>query len=216
MKELAGIQYLERKPKITDNKPQLILLIHGYGSNEQDLFSFADELPDSFFVVSVRGLYDLAPGMYSWYEINFLDAGKFNNTIQGIESRNRLVNFISEFVEKENCDAENVWLCGFSQGAILSYSIGLNFPEKVSHIACLSGYPESEFIGEINSGKDFSKLDFFVSHGTEDPVIPVEWARKGKVLLNKLKIKNDYHEYQQGHGLNQQNFNDFLNWLKEN
>ena len=212
LKELNGIKYLERKSKV--EKPKLMLLIHGYGSNEEDLFSFADAMPEDFFVVSVRALHTLAPGSYAWYEINFLDAGKFNNILQGIESRDRLVKFIDEIVEKENLDKDDIWSCGFSQGAILSYSISLNFPEKIRHTGILSGYPEDQFIGEINPSKDYSKLDFFISHGTADPVIPVEWARKGKPLLDSLNIKNEYHEYYQGHGLNQENYTDFMKWIE--
>lgn len=215
LKELAGIQYLERKPKTKIENPKLMLLIHGYGSNEEDLFSFSDAIPDDFFVVSVRAPHTLSFGMYAWYEINFLDAGKFNNIPQGIESRDRLIRFIDEFVRIENCNKEKVWICGFSQGAILSYSIALNFPEKVKYIGILSGYPENEFIGKIDAKKDYSNLDFYISHGTADPVIPIEWARKGKSLLDNLKIKNEYHEYYQGHGLNPENYTDFMKWIKK-
>lgn len=213
LKELNGINYLERKAN--SEKPKLMLLIHGYGSNEEDLFSFSDAIPTDFHVVSVRGLHTLAPGAYAWYEINFLDAGKFNNIPQGLESRDKLVQFIDEFCEKENCDKNDVWLCGFSQGAILTYSIALNFPDKLSHAGILSGYPENEFIGEIDASKDYSKLDFFISHGTADPVIPVEWAKNGKPLLDKLNIKNQYHEYYQGHGLNPDNYRDFMSWIEK-
>src|SRR5690606_31258013 len=150
MKELKGISYLERIPGIQLEKNPLLLLIHGYGSNEEDLFSFADDLPGEFHVVSVQGTHTLAFGMYGWYEIDFINMQKFNNIPQGVESRNKLAGFIDEITTNENLDKENTWLCGFSQGAILSYAIALNFPEKVRHVACLSGYPEKDFIGEIN------------------------------------------------------------------
>lgn len=215
MKELNGINYLERKPrKILDKNP-LLLLIHGYGSNEQDLFSFADDIPDEFHVVSVQGIHTLSFGMYAWYEIDFVNMQKFNNVPQGIESRNKLVEFIDAIASKENLDKENVTVFGFSQGAILSYSIAMNFPEKVKNIACLSGYPEFDFIGEINPEKDYSKLNFFISHGTDDMVIPVEWAQKGKPFLDELNIKNEYHEYRSGHGLVPQNYFDLMKWLKD-
>lgn len=216
MKELIGINYLERKPKKTLDKNPLILLIHGYGSNEEDLFSFADDLPDEFHVISVRALFTLSFGMYGWYEIDFVNMQKFNNIPQGIESRNKLMKFIDEIVKLENLDAGNIWLCGFSQGAILSYGIALNHPEKVKFVACLSGYPEKDFIGEIDQNKDYSNLDFFISHGTEDAVIPIEWARMGKPLLDDLKIKNEYHEYRAGHGIAPQNYYDLMSWMKQN
>ncbi|MBA5629559.1 alpha/beta hydrolase [Moheibacter lacus] len=215
MKELKGIQYLERKPRIQLERNPLIVLIHGYGSNEADLFSFAEDLPDEFHVVSVQGIHALAPDMYAWYEIDFVNMEKFNNVPQGIESRNQLVEFIDGFTTENQLDKENVWLCGFSQGAILSYAIALNFPEKVKHIACLSGYPEPNFIGEFNLELDYSQLDFFISHGVDDMVIPVEWGRKGNPILDELGIKNEYHEYRSGHGIVPQNYWDLMSWMKK-
>lgn len=215
MKNLNGISYLERKPLIDIKKPPLLLLIHGYGSNEEDLYGFAESLPPRFFVVSVRGRYSLAPNMYAWYEINFTDMKKFNNMEQGLESRDRLLEFIDAIVEKENLDSKDVWLLGFSQGAILSYSIALNHPDKIQHAAILSGYPDPGFIGAIDSNSDFSNLDFFISHGVQDPVIPVDWARNGKPLLDKIGIKNEYHEYPAGHGVVPQNFYDLVHWMEK-
>ena len=153
--------------------------------------------------------------MYAWYEINFVDMEKFNNVPQGIESRDKLVDFIDAITTQENLDKENVWLCGFSQGAILSYSIALNYPNKIKHIACLSGYPEQNFIGETDVNRDYSNLDFFISHGLEDMVIPIEWARKGKPFLEELGIQNEYHEYRSGHGIAPQNYWDLMAWMKK-
>ncbi len=216
MNQLNGINYLERKPRIQQEKNPLLLLIHGYGSNEEDLFSFAEDLPDEFYVVSVQGIHMLAPGMYAWYEIDFVNMEKFNNVPQGIESRNKLMKFIEEFTALSHLDKENVWICGFSQGAILSYAIALNHPDKIKNIACLSGYAEKDFIGEINPSNDLSKLDFFISHGMDDAVIPVEWARNAKPILDELKIKNEYHEYRSGHGIVPQNYWDLMAWMKKN
>ena len=38
------LNYVARQPKVTVKNPSLLILLHGYGSNEQDLFSFAEEL----------------------------------------------------------------------------------------------------------------------------------------------------------------------------
>lgn len=215
MEQLNGIFYLERKPRTKVEKAPLLILIHGYGSNEADLFSFAEDLPDEFHVVSLRGTYTLAEGMFAWYAIDFINAEKFTNVPQGLDSRNKIAEFIDQIIVQKGLDSENVWLCGFSQGAILSYSIALNFPDKVKNIACLSGYPEMDFIGELDQEKGYSQLNFFVSHGVDDMVIPIEWARKGKPLLDELKIKNEYHEYRSGHGLVPQNYWDLMNWFKK-
>ena len=66
-----SLHHLVREPKIKLDQNPLLLLLHGYGSNEEDLFSFASELPDEYYVISARAPYDLMYGSYAWYAINF-------------------------------------------------------------------------------------------------------------------------------------------------
>ena len=215
MKELNGIKYIERKPTTETENPQLFLLIHGYGSNEEDLFSFSPDLPATAHVISVRGIYNLPFGGYSWYDISFENNEKYMDTNQAANSKDALVKFIDEIIIQENLDINNVFIAGFSQGAILSYSIALNNPTKVKNVMILSGYPEFKIIGDFNQNQDFSTLNFFVSHGTEDAILPIEAGRLGKQLLNDLRIKNEYHEYRSGHGIVPQNYHDLMAFIKE-
>ena len=62
---------------------------------------------------------------------------------------------------------------------------------------------------------NYNNLDFFISHGSADQVIPVEWAQNAAPFLNKLNIKNSYKEYMVGHGVAPQNFYDFKKWIEE-
>ena len=212
-----SLHYLIREPKIKLEKNPLLLLIHGYGSNEQDLFSFATELPDHYYVVSIRAPYDLQYGSYAWYAINFdADENKFSDIVQAIASRDRIVDFIDELIEAYPIDKEKVTLVGFSQGSILSYAVALSYPEKIEKVAALSGYVNPEMAIADYTSNDFSKLKIFASHGAVDQVIPVSWARKVKPFLDNLGIQNEYKEYQVGHGVAPQNFFDFRNWLSEN
>lgn len=213
MKELNGIRYIERRPVVETDKPQLFLLIHGYGSNEEDLFSFSQDLPETAHVISVRGRYDVMFGGYSWYDISFENNEKYMDAEQALASRNALVEFIDEIINHEKLDSSNVFIAGFSQGAILSYSIALNFPDKVKNVMILSGYPEFKIIGDFNQEQDFSNLIFFVSHGTEDVVLPIEAGRLGEQILIDLNIKNEYHEYRSGHGIVPQNYHDLIAFI---
>jgi len=133
---------------------------------------------------------------------------------QATASRDALVNFIDAIVKQEKLDAANVFIAGFSQGAILSYSIALNYPDKVKNVMILSGYPEYKIIGDFDQNKDFSHLNFFVSHGTEDVILPIEAGRLGEGLLKELNIKNEYHEYRSGHGIDRQNYFDLMDFIK--
>jgi phospholipase/carboxylesterase len=211
-----SLEYIIKEPKIKLDKNPLLLLLHGYGSNEEDLFSFASELPESYYVISARAPYDMQYGSYAWYAINFdADENKFSDKEQAASSRDLILNFISELIATYPIDSRQVILAGFSQGAILSYAVALSNPEKISKVVALSGYINEDLL-EINyQNNDFSNLKIYHSHGTVDQVIPIEWARKASPFLTKLNINACYKEYPIGHGVSPQNFYDFKNWLLE-
>ena len=211
-----SLEYLVREPKIRLDKNPLLLLIHGYGSNEEDLFSFAKELPEEYYIISARAPYNMQHGSYAWYAINFdADQNKFSDNDQARNSRDLIANFIDELIAIYPIDTENVTLIGFSQGTILSYAVALSHPEKVQRVVAMSGYINQEILEENYLKNSFTNLKIFSSHGTEDHVIPVEWGRKAKPLLENLGIKTTYKEYPIGHGVSPQNFYDFKNWLLE-
>mgnify|MGYP003504034785 FL=1 len=208
------LEYLIREPKIQLEKNPLLVLIHGYGSNEEDLFSFAAELPDNYYIVSARAPYNMQYGSYAWYAINFdADQNKFSDNEQAKSSRDIIAKFIDELVANYPIHSTNVTLIGFSQGAILSYAEALSHPEKIQRVVAMSGYLNLEIIEENYLKNSFSDLKIFTSHGTVDQVIPVEWGRKAKPFLENLGINTTYKEYPIGHGVSPQNFYDFKNWL---
>jgi phospholipase/carboxylesterase len=212
----TSLYHLVREPKHKKDKNPLLLLLHGYGSNEDDLFSFAGELPEEYYVVSVRAPYDLQYGSYAWYAINFdADENKFSDHNQARTSRDLIAGFIDEIILKYPIDAENVTLIGFSQGTILSYAVALSYPKKVKRVVALSGYLNKEILIDGFSKNDFTNLEMFISHGVADQVIPVDWARKAPSVLNDLGIETVYKEYPVGHGVAPQNFFDLRNWLKK-
>ena len=135
-----NLHYLIQEPAIKLEKNPLIVLLHGYGSNEEDLFSFAPELPKEYYVISVRAPFDLQPYGHAWYAIHFdADENKFSDNDEAKESVQLIANFIDEMVKEYPIDTANINLIGFSQGAILSYATALTFPEKIAKVVALSG-----------------------------------------------------------------------------
>jgi phospholipase/carboxylesterase len=216
MKNLS-LKYLVREPKIKVDKAPLIILLHGYGSNEEDLFSFAEELPDSMLVISVRAPLSLGFESYAWYTIHFEtnDADKFSDIPEAKQALQKIGIFIEQIIKEYDVDQDNVFLFGFSQGTILSIAYALNNPDKIHHVIALSGYVNVELLNKDVGISNFHKLDFFVSHGSVDQVIPVIWARKTPGFLDNLGIENSYQEYPVGHGVAPQNFHDLNNWIKD-
>ncbi len=215
MSELS-LDYLVRYPKKNVENPPLMIMLHGYGSNEQDLFSFADELPDELLIISAKAPLTLGMGSYAWYSIRFSeDSANFSDTTEAKASLEKIDIFISEVKKEFKVNTNNIFLLGFSQGTILSIAYALNNPDKVQHVVALSGYVNQQLLQDDFKENNFNNLDLFVSHGSEDQVIPVIWARKTPDFLNALGIENSYKEYPVGHGVAPQNFYDFQKWVQE-
>lgn len=209
----TALQHITRPSSLKENAPLLILL-HGYGSDENDLFSFAAELPDELFIISVKAPYPMQPHGNAWYAINFdAEKGKWSDNEQAKASRNLIVKFIDEATNKYPVNKTNVSLLGFSQGAILSYAVALTYPEKIKNIIALSGYINKDIIPNNLEAKDYSNLNFYCSHGSVDQVIPIDWARQTSPFLKGLSINHKYSEFPVGHGVAPQNFYELKDWL---
>ncbi|WP_185870542.1 alpha/beta hydrolase [Blattabacterium cuenoti] len=213
-----SIKHIIKKP-VDENFPPLFLMIHGYGSNENDLFSFKRDIPENFFIISIQGIYSIGYNKYSWYDIDFSNQEKFiNNISQAKKTIEKISYFIDEAIEKYQLNRTKVWLCGFSQGAILSYAIALKKPDKVKKVIALSGYLEECFLQKKKINSTFySDLEVFISHGKYDPIIPINWSKKGLDFLKNQKILSlHYKEYDSGHTLCNSNYQDLINWIIKN
>ncbi len=210
-----SLHHIIRESSITNGKAPLLIMIHGYGSDENDLFSFASELPKELFIISAKAPYTLQPYGNAWYAINFdEDKGKWNDNEQAKASRDLLAKFIDEVCETYPVDQANVSLLGFSQGTILSYAVALSYPEKVKNIVALSGYINKNILPDNLNHDNYKHLDFYCSHGSVDQVIPVNWARQTSPFLESLNIKHTYREFPVGHGVAPQNFFELKEWLE--
>ncbi len=211
----SPLHYIVRQPKIEQENPPLLILLHGYGSNEEDLFSFASELPDELLIVSARAPFDMNFGGFAWYAIT-LDANdeKFSDLDEARKSITKIAEFIDYVKTTYKTDSNNTFLLGFSQGAILSYALSLNYPNKVNHVIALSGYINEELTPKLVSDLNIT-TDYYISHGTVDQVLPVDWARKAPIYLSENNLQNVYSEYPVGHGVAPQNFYSFKSWIEE-
>ena len=209
-----SLDYLVRPSTLKENAP-LLLLFHGYGSDENDLFSFASELPEEFLIISAKAPYPMQPYGNAWYAINFdAEKGKWSDNEQAKQSRDLIANFIDEILAKYNADSDNVTLLGFSQGAILSYAVAFTYPEKVKNVIALSGYINTDLF-ELKAPETYKNLNFYCSHGSVDQVIPVGWARQTQPFMEQLGTNYKYSEFPVGHGVAPQNFYEFREWLNK-
>ena len=211
----SKLEFIERPSSLTNNIPLLVML-HGYGSDENDLFSFTNELPKEYHIISLKAPYPMQPYGNAWYAINFdNEKGKWNNIPQAKASVELVVEFIKAVISKVDIDKNNITLLGFSQGTILSYAVALNHPSMIKNIIGLSGYLDEEMIYKNCSKDELKNMSCYASHGEQDQVIPVEWAQNSyKTLLSKGMDIN-FYTYPVGHGVSQKNFYDLRDWLSK-
>ena len=215
MKELS-LKYLFRQPSNGTDKPPLLLLLHGYGSNEADLMSFAAYFADNFFVAAARAPHNLSWGGHAWFDINWNANGgrEFINLEQAEASRLKLLQFVDEIVAQHDLDANRVFLAGFSQGAIMSYALALTTPEKLAGIAAMSGALPHQHL-PIADGERLKDFPILVTHGLNDPVLPIALGRQARDFLQKFPIKLDYREYPDAHNISEASLRDVVEWLGE-
>jgi phospholipase/carboxylesterase len=206
------------RPAAQPNAP-LLLLLHGYGSNEDDLFSFAPEISSNYFIVSARAPFDMQPSGAAWYAINFDTAGgKFSDNNQARDSMELLLRFIKELSEAYPVNPEDINLLGFSQGAILSYALSLSYPQVFKKVIAMGGYINEDIIAHKESLEThFRKSEtpqYFISHGTMDEVVPYAWAAKAPAFLESITGRYVFKDYPIGHSVSGENFQDMKSWLE--
>lgn len=210
-----SLEHVVRPSRLSSEKAPAIIMLHGYGSDENDLFSFASQLDENFLIVSVRAPIPMQPYGNAWYAITYEPGNKkFTDDEQAVVSRDAIAEFIDEVIENYHADPDRITLFGFSQGAILSYAVGLSYPDKVQQIVGMSGYIHQSLLKQDFEKGDFSQLRVYTSHGNVDPVVPVEWDRKTKPFLENLGIDSTYSEFPVGHGVSPENFREIQAWLK--
>ena len=198
----------------TGDKPPLLVLLHGVGSNEQDLFSLAGELDPRFAVVSARAPFTRFPGSYAWFDVEMLPGGEFRiDPGMWEESRGQLEAFITEAVAHYDADPGRVHLVGFSQGAIMSLSIMLTNPSLVAGVAAMSGRLLPEVRPLVRPGAELAGFPVLVVHGTEDAVIPVRYGREVNEFLQTLPVELAYQEFPMGHQVSAASLELVSTWL---
>lgn len=211
-----SLEHIIRPSSLTEGRPPVLFMLHGYGSNEEDLFSFAPELPKELCVISVRAPYPMEPFGNAWYAINFdAQQGKWSNDEQAILSRDKIIKFIEEACKTYGLNNNRITLLGFSQGTILSYAVALSYPEKIKNVIALSGYINEKIVLDGYNKKNYENLKVYASHGQVDQVIPPEWAQKASPFLDTLGIAHVYEEFPVGHGVSPQNLLSLKKWLSD-
>jgi phospholipase/carboxylesterase len=180
----------------------VLVLLHGRGSDEYDLEPLADALdPDRRLQAFLpRGPLALPPGGAHWYvvrEIGFPDTGTFLSTFELVDD------WLQGALEETGLGPEKLVLAGFSQGAVMSYALGLGARRPApAAILTFSG-----FIPTVNGftldPESRAGLPVSIAHGSADPIIDVGFGRDARDRLQAAGLDVSYREDPVGHTITQ-------------
>jgi phospholipase/carboxylesterase len=209
----APMIYELRRPKHIDpeKKYPALFVMHGIGSNEQNMLSLVNGLEEQFYIFSIRGNLSQPPG-FAYFTIQ--GYGKPHREVFD-EGVSKLTSFIDYACEQYPLDTSHLYLLGFSQGAILAMTLGLTLGSKIKGIVALSGYIPA-FVKEEYSIKSVDEVSLFISHGEMDQVLPYEWGVANYEYFRQLGANVTFNTYPEGHSVSLKNLQDFTNWLLQN
>ena len=192
---------------------KLLVLLHGVGGNETNLLNLADGIDPDTLVVFGRGPLQLGGLQFAWFRVNFTANGPQISPEEAERSRTLLISLLQQLQQQHGIAPEHTVIAGFSQGGIMSASVGLSSPESVRGFGLLSGRILPELEPVIASVERLSTLKAFLSHGEQDNTLPVHWAHRSDALLNKLGVPHNLKLYAMDHGISAAMHKDFVDWL---
>lgn len=174
----------------------VILLLHGWTGDENSMWVFRSRLPAKWLMLAPRGMYPAAQGGYAWHP--------GLRSWPSLEHFDAAVDAIHQWLVPGNfpaADFSALHLVGFSQGAALAYAFTMSHPERVASLSALSGFmPEGTAIDASN--RRLSGLPVFITHGTQDTLVPVARARQAVEAFDRAGARVTYCEHDVGHKLN--------------
>ncbi|MCE3229557.1 MAG: phospholipase/Carboxylesterase, partial [Bacteroidetes bacterium] len=212
----TDFQYKVNLPAKKTAKTPVLIMLHGYGSNEEDLFDISKSLDQRFITFSIRAPFSARDQGYCWYKIDMADGKKTHDYAQAKESRNKVLAFISAACKAYKLDSNQVFLMGFSQGAIMSCEIALSKPSKIKGVVALSGFLLDGTKQLKTDPLKMPKLKFFIGHGTQDNIIEFSKGQETAKFLTEKKAGVTFKSYDIPHSINGKELNDLREWLASN
>jgi phospholipase/carboxylesterase len=187
-----------------------LVLFHGRGTSEHDLFPLLDELDPERRLLGVtpRGPLSLPPGGAHWYvirQVGYPDPDTFAATYATGGA------WLDDLLAEHGISHDRTILGGFSQGAAMTYAFGLGAdrPRPAGLI------PLSGFIPTVDGWEmgDASGLPVAIGHGTHDPIIPVEFGREARERLERAGADVTYRESPMPHTIDPAYLDELRGWV---
>ena len=213
----SRFEYLFRNSLRSENEKKVIIMLHGYGSNEYDLFSLSENINSNYLIISIRACIEMGGESYCWWPLSIDNQMKLVMDInQAKSSIKSLNNFImNELANKFKFSSNEIYLLGFSQGCMISYALSINYPKNYKKVIGMSGKISFDII-KLNEDYDYSSHNMIISHGKYDEIIPMKEGKKASDWFLENKIRNKFIETNSAHGISNDDFKILSHWIDEN
>lgn len=209
------LTFLNRPAAAGTPQPWLLVLMHGVGSNEEDLFGLAPHVPPQFHVLSLRAPYRMGPGAHAWFAFTVgLDGSRTIDEPQEAASRALVAQTVDAAARQLGVPADRVVVGGFSQGGIMSLSLLLTRPELLRAAMVLHSRLLPQVLPLAVPAQALQGRQLWVSHGVQDNVIPLASARAIRDHAQSLPLDLSYREYPGMHEIRPAELQDAMAWLQ--
>lgn len=174
-----------------------MLMIHGWTGDENSMWVFARNLPADYVILAPRGLHVAPQGGYSWRTPREGTSGR-PSLADLSDSAGRLLRLVDEYQAEAGMEAGPFDVMGFSQGAAMSNVIACLYPHRVRKVGILAGFMPAG-MEEIVAQKPLMGKPVFVTHGTQDNLVPIDRGRASMSLLEQAGARVTYCEAEVGH-----------------
>jgi phospholipase/carboxylesterase len=215
MERLRIADFRVHLPDAVEDGTPLVVLLHGRGSDEQDLLSLAPSLAPEALVVTPRAPFSAARWGYGhgWAWYRFL--GRTLPEPEIFErSQEQLSRFLEEIPAHLPVKPGPLVLGGFSQGATMALAFALRNPGHVPHVLIFSGFLPWHSTVKVTP-ETVEATRFFWGHGSLDSSIPLELAQEGRMDLRRAGARLEARDYPIGHGIDPQGLADAAAWLRD-
>ncbi len=169
---------------------RLMLVLHGLGDS-MDGYRWVQEAMQvpwmNYLLVNAPDDYY---GGFSWYDI-------YGKPGVGIERSRKMMFALVEDLKTKGFQPRDMVISGFSQGCLMSLEMALHYPERFAAIVGLSGYFHEPETAELSPVAKEQRI--LMTHGTQDPLIPIDAVRKQVAGLQKRGLQIEWKEFVKAH-----------------
>ena len=212
--EGSGLQYITIVPDEydSDSAYPLVVMLHGFGANMQDLAGLAPAINDTGYVYACPNApipFELGPGQTGFGWMTPRGGGTPEETAK---SEQLLSDFFDTVFEQFNVMPGQALLLGFSQGGGMTYRCGLGRADKFAGLAALSAtLPDSdELLARLPSER---KQPIFIAQGRYDQMVSEDTAHSAKTFLENNGYSPDFYLYDMGHEISGEELGDLVPWM---